>query len=146
MTLAALQAIGNRETISGKAIAVFADPVFEKNDPRVLNNSTALAQTADEIQLSLVLRNFTETDRLAKISRLPATLREAQAISAVIPHNESLITMGFAANKQQVLNEGCKTFAFCISRLMACSITIIQSSLESYFHWSMSTETLATAS
>lgn len=109
LTLAALSATKNDQTTSSKTLAVFADPVFEKSDPRIDKSQRAVAQTAENAYLSRALRSFAAGDKPQTISRLPATMREANAIIAAT-NGEGAITTGLAATKEQVLSGGLKDY------------------------------------
>ena len=118
MTLAALQGIGERETVRGKAVAVFADPVFEKNDPRVLMSSTALHPT--RFKSRCPLRNFLETDRLEKF--LAFRKRYAKRKQYLRSFRRAKVSSRWDSRQTNngCLMKACETFAFCISRRMAC--------------------------
>lgn len=109
LTLAALRSEKHPADAATKTIAVIADPVFEKDDPRVLafgSGSGAPAKSEDdEVYLSSALRDFTEQDGRPVISRLPSTLREAKAIMAVTPPNEGMMAAGFAATKERIVSD-----------------------------------------
>jgi CHAT domain-containing protein len=111
LTLAALRAVPNRANVAGKTIAVVADPVFDGNDPRVLSAQADASQATDnQVYLTRALRSFGAGDLPAKISRLPSTLREASAILAVTPDGEGVLTTGFSATKEQIVNGGIKEY------------------------------------
>lgn len=109
LTLAALRSERHPTDTAMKTIAVIADPVFEKDDPRVLAlrpDGTAPAKGGeDEIYLSSALRDFSDQGRQLVISRLPSTLREAKAIMAVVPPGEAMIAAGFAASKERIVSD-----------------------------------------
>lgn len=114
LTLAALRSVEHPlETTKTKTVAVIADPVFEKDDPRVLKRSEAAAlvkRDEDESNLSGALRDFDGNGESPVISRLPSTLREAKAIMAVTPPGEGMLASGFAATKEQVAGEGLRNY------------------------------------
>ncbi len=109
LTLSALGAVKNNATVSSKTLAVFADPVFDKNDPRVVRAQGNVAKEAENAYLSATHRSFVANDTPQKLSRLPSTLREAKAILAAT-HGEGVVTTGLAATKEQVLNGGVKGY------------------------------------
>jgi CHAT domain-containing protein len=91
-----------------RTIAVLADPVFDKDDPRVSSPGTgAAAHTAGgDVYLSRALRNVAGVEMGAfSIPRLPSTRREARAIEALLPSGEAMIATDFAASRSQVLGE-----------------------------------------
>lgn len=84
-----------------KTVAVFADPVFESNDPR-LSGSTATAGS-DSAGVRL-LRAAQWSD--VTLRRLPATASEASAIESLVPADQRFVATGLAASRQAVLNAG----------------------------------------
>ena len=116
LTLAALRYDKPPASVTSKTIAVIADPVFEKDDPRVTsllsnNGSAAKAEaSSDEFQLASALRDFGENSNPPVLSRLPSTLREAKAIAGVIPPDEVMFATGFAATKERVVNDGLRDY------------------------------------
>ncbi|MCA1565911.1 MAG: CHAT domain-containing protein [Acidobacteria bacterium] len=113
LTLAALRSEKHPDDAATRTVAVIADPVFEKDDPRILtfrpdssSSSSASAKSEDEeVYLASALRNFTEEGGQPVLSRLPSTLREAKAIMAVTPPNEGMVVAGFAATKERVVSD-----------------------------------------
>jgi CHAT domain-containing protein len=109
LTLAALN-LKNNQSDSGKTIAVLADPVFERTDPRVGKALASAVQAGQNSDLSRVLRSFTGSDDASqKLTRLPATMREANLIRAATG-GECVVTSGLAATKEYVLNGGVKDY------------------------------------
>ena len=114
LTLAALRSEKHSSDSATKTVAVIADPVFEKDDPRVLalrSDKSAPAKGADdEPYLSSALRDFSSQDNPPVISRLPSTLREAKAIMALTPPGEGMIVDGFAATKERIMSDELKDY------------------------------------
>ena len=75
-----------------KTVAIFADPVFVASDPRL----TVRAEPAAEVP-ALVRGD------LANLGRLSASGREAAAIAALAPAADSLMALGFDANRERVV-------------------------------------------
>jgi len=104
-----------------KAVAVLADPVFEANDPRVLvarKNSparkgemqTAAATLTTDLGRALrtfnVSANQTAGDMSpSKLTRLPFSREEADAIAALAPSGHALKATGFQANRATATKE-----------------------------------------
>jgi CHAT domain-containing protein/predicted negative regulator of RcsB-dependent stress response len=109
LTLAALRNEKNPAGGATKTIAVIADPVFDREDPRVLavspDSSASVKGDDDGIYLSRALRDFGESNGKPIISRLPSTLREANAIMALTPPGEGMIASGFAASKDLIASD-----------------------------------------
>ena len=104
-TLAVLLAeIGARKT-ARNSIAVFADPVFESNDPRL--NRTApneLDRSSEFFAVRSALRDAGVTPDGLHVPRLIASGREADEITALAPRSRSLKAVGFAANRDRVFS------------------------------------------
>ncbi|HYM01061.1 MAG TPA: CHAT domain-containing protein, partial [Blastocatellia bacterium] len=113
--LAVLRSEVSKRKPAPKGIAVLADPVFEKDDPRVLGSEKKYS--GREAVARRGLRNGrteegadhglnTDPDRASAdlgvgqgyIPRLPHTRDEAEAILALLPRRESLAALGFDAS------------------------------------------------
>jgi CHAT domain-containing protein/Tfp pilus assembly protein PilF len=82
---------------------VVADPVFDRNDSRVVLGPQGVAEPAPS-----VLADLTRSARQAGVEhfvRLPASLREAQAIAALGSPGEVRLATGFAASRE-ALDDG----------------------------------------
>jgi tetratricopeptide (TPR) repeat protein len=103
--LATLRRQGRINPPEQKMLAIFADPVFNKSDPRLekpdsmLTNSQAEALVAPEYRLAL--RSFAGGSM--EISRLPFSLLEAKAIMGITPPGEAMLATGFEANRATVM-------------------------------------------
>ncbi|MBP0016786.1 MAG: CHAT domain-containing protein [Cyanobacteria bacterium SBLK] len=81
---------------AAKKMAVFADPVFSKRDPRL----------AEDIETTLsnpLLELF--RDGCKSFDRLPHTRTEAENILALVPDNQQFLAMGFAADRAAATSE-----------------------------------------
>jgi CHAT domain-containing protein len=95
-----------KERHAPETIAVLADPVFDKDDPRVGSLKTPGAASAGDgdIYLSRALRDLDgDATGSVRVPRLPSTRREARAIEALLPSSEAMIATDFAASRSQVL-------------------------------------------
>jgi CHAT domain-containing protein len=103
-TLAILRQDLAQRTPAPKTLAILADPVFNDKDDR-LKNPTARVETQHQ-SISLASGTPTATIDLlrdaSRLSRLKATLEEAKEILALVPASESLLKLGFDANRQVV--------------------------------------------
>lgn len=86
-----------------KLLAVFADPVLERDDPRIklarrrkLTNSA----TPPGNELAQALRDVSTFTELAQLPRLQASGREAREIVGLAGRSSSLEQIGFAANRK----------------------------------------------
>jgi CHAT domain-containing protein len=93
-----------KERQAPETIAVLADPVFDKDDPRVSSLKTPGAASAGDgdVFLSRALRDLDGIGSV-RVPRLPSTRREARAIEALLPSSEAMIATDFAASRSQVL-------------------------------------------
>jgi len=108
--LAVLRRDVNRRKPALKTIAVFADPVFVGDDPRVkdamtrnkiLPSNTAIASTRPAMFRSAVERSAVESGwdgEALSMSRLPFTRREAEAIKTLVPAAYRDEEVDFGAN------------------------------------------------
>lgn len=86
---------------SAAGVAVVADPVFSGDDPRVKIRSNRMnSPSAAPSALGLALRDVGWN----RLERLPATRREANAISARVPAHDAFIALDFNANLKNVLS------------------------------------------
>ncbi len=101
--LAALRQNENPPEFDQKVVAVLADPVFERDDPRIISSGKLLANNATNefkiAQLHNTLRDFGElTDELT-IPRLLGTRQEANAIMAVTKPGKGMVATDFRASR-----------------------------------------------
>lgn len=96
---------------ASKTLAVIADPVFEKDDPRV---RLSRLQTRTQVPRSVAALRGSETEQpLVQVEldnkplvfeRLPFSLQEAEAILALARGKETLRAVGFDANLKVALD------------------------------------------
>ncbi|NOT59855.1 MAG: CHAT domain-containing protein, partial [Acidobacteria bacterium] len=96
-----------------KTLAVLADPVFAKDDPRI--KSRARQPEAPVPQTIASLKNERITRKLAqvaegdsselRIARLPFTRQEAEQLLALVPAGERMQALDFAANRATATSE-----------------------------------------
>lgn len=92
---------------AAKALAVLADPVFDKDDERLSAKplrkaSAASAAPSDSSQQNEVERSVKGVGlagESGRISRLPFSRREAKAIMAVVPSGEGAMALDFEASR-----------------------------------------------
>ena len=105
-----------------KMVAVLADPVFDKEDPRVRARTGAADSVAGEgtpesppgepkgSDLEMAFRDVAPQATGDTIWRLPATMREARTIVSLAPTGSGLLLTGFDANRDQVSSEALTQF------------------------------------
>jgi CHAT domain-containing protein len=88
-----------RRAAPSKAVAVFADPVFDRADPRI-----GVAQAAPDThaaQAQLVTRSSAFAS--GPLARLPFSAHEAEAIAGLVPESERYVAVGFQASRETLL-------------------------------------------
>ncbi len=100
-TLAVLRQQVAGRSRAPKALAVLADPVFDKRDDRVTRLSTPMSALPQPLANTIAERALHDAGVLAEglpLGRLPFSRQEAEAIIAMAPRGESLKALGFNAN------------------------------------------------
>jgi CHAT domain-containing protein/Tfp pilus assembly protein PilF len=84
-----------------KLAAIFADPVFDRSDPRVGRQepSGSSLRSASEAQSDGLQRSARDTG-LSALARLRGSRREAEAIVHLAGETNTLLALDFAANRQ----------------------------------------------
>ncbi|MEK6334321.1 MAG: CHAT domain-containing protein [Acidobacteriota bacterium] len=83
-----------------KSIAVFANPVFDRDDPRVKSKTARTKEAADIVKIEGTFRDIGFGE--GQIPALPASREEAEAIIAVAPRGTGLKALGFDANRAAI--------------------------------------------
>ncbi len=86
-----------------KTLAIFADPVFSEDDPRI--KQLAARNARQVLVQSASLKRSSDEVGLPSFYRLPASRQEAKAIAAFVSLNERLTALDFAANKQTAIGQ-----------------------------------------
>jgi len=119
--LAALRKETNGRTPAPRSVATLADPVFDKDDPRVKPkvvargefNKAASREPAKEtnadankkaFDLELTLRDFSSAENQGPLSRLPFTREEADAILSVAPRGSAMTATDFKASRATAMD------------------------------------------
>jgi CHAT domain-containing protein/tetratricopeptide (TPR) repeat protein len=95
-TLAVLRREVKGRLLAPKLLAVVADPVFDREDPRVLGSRSALVGTSAPDALS---RSAKEA-ALFRFDRLYSSRQEAQAIGGLVPKDKKLQALDFDASRK----------------------------------------------
>jgi CHAT domain-containing protein len=104
-----------------RTLAVFGDPVFEAQDPRVLRPPRASASAAGNpgppAPRPIATARSGRTPRRPvtqsvgiDLARLPSTRQEAEAILAMVPTDRRLAALGFQATKAAAMNPDLKRY------------------------------------
>ncbi|MGE0363165.1 MAG: CHAT domain-containing protein [Vicinamibacterales bacterium] len=89
-----------------RALAVLADPVFERADPRVADRESP---TTDRATTASALLSRTALGR-ASLPRLPFSRDEAEAIAALVPAGGVLKATGFDATRETALGRALRDY------------------------------------
>ena len=91
--------------VSSKKVAVFADPVFDERDSRIVlpvtPNKPELGESIEALRRESAVRALKGTGQ--GLPRLVFSREQAEAISALIPESASMSALGFDANRDKVL-------------------------------------------
>jgi CHAT domain-containing protein/Tfp pilus assembly protein PilF len=102
-----MRRVGDERAQVRMAVAVLADPVFGRDDPRVGARVGADANASpdeDAARQSLTLRSVEAARGSGSIPRLTFSLREAETIIAVTPPGEGTMVTGFEANRAAAMS------------------------------------------
>lgn len=86
-----------------KTVAIFADPIFERDDPRT-EKATKRNQTEDSPGALAARGDEAVSLVLLELDRLPFTRREAEAIAGLVPAEQRLIVLDGAARRARVVD------------------------------------------
>jgi len=92
------QRAATRPERPSKTVAVFADPVFDRADPRI---AFADAPVVHPAQAQLATRSSALST--GKLARLPFTAQEAAAIESLVPERDRFVALGFQASRATLL-------------------------------------------
>lgn len=119
-TLAVLRRKNAEQNKTLNSVAVFADPVFSKNDLRVaqsiarLNGKTKIEKVGLATKLTELadakLKRSAEDSGIGEFRRLRFSRREADQIVSLVPQASSLEAVDFAADKNSVTNKKLNRF------------------------------------
>ena len=107
-TLAVLRRELEGRARAERVVAVFADPVFDKTDERIAEQSQsrrARAHRAAEMPASDVTEVAQSSDGPPAFPRLPHTRQEAEAILALAPPTGRKAALGFEANRAAAMSD-----------------------------------------
>jgi CHAT domain-containing protein/Flp pilus assembly protein TadD len=96
--LAELRRNSGRAQVPGKVVAVFADPIFDANDPR-LAKGVAGTPAAARADVGRALRDFNAGGSLP---RLLSSREEARSIFALAPKAQADLNLDFDASRENV--------------------------------------------
>jgi CHAT domain-containing protein/Tfp pilus assembly protein PilF len=103
-TLAALLAVRAQRRAGPFSVAVFANPVFEADDPRVGSAPLSRSGTIAEDQVPRVRQVFRDLGISdgPHIPALPGSRDEAEAIISVVPRRSGFSALGFEASRATI--------------------------------------------
>jgi CHAT domain-containing protein len=99
-----------------KAVAVFADPVFEATDLRVIRKSNRGGRAPNEDARLKAIRDYLLRAGVIEegrpLARLPYSRKEALAIASLVPEGERKIALDFDANYGAATDAGLGEYRF----------------------------------
>jgi CHAT domain-containing protein/tetratricopeptide (TPR) repeat protein len=103
----------NRTT--AKTLAVFADPVYERDDPRLRKTAKTggkQSQTRSDCNAAAEINFLNQCgEQIGNLRRLPFSRREANQILALVPNAaDKLAALDFAANLQRAVSDDLQNF------------------------------------
>ena len=110
--LASLRSAAANKPSSTATAAIFADPVFEPDDPRV-SGSRTMAKTGGQERPVALTRAIQDLGKGTYIPRLPASRNEANAIATALRAQDPKgvrVALDFDANRNYVLSQGLRQF------------------------------------
>lgn len=102
--LAQLRRESLRQGSPAKMVAVFADPVFESDDPRLQKGFQKKVELQSNSTITQSLPDFDFGDNGGGLPRLFASREEGKAIMALAPRNTSYAALDFEANRERALS------------------------------------------
>jgi CHAT domain-containing protein/tetratricopeptide (TPR) repeat protein len=108
--LATVRATRDKRQRPRAAVAIFADPVFEQDDPRIDRRSRKITSTGE--RPNSLSRAIRDTGRAQYIPRLPASRDEANKIAEIfrLQGLDVEIALDFDASRRNVLRKGLSGF------------------------------------
>ena len=97
------RAVFNREPAPFD-LALIADPVFDREDPRVARGASSSTEISGSERLPGDLQRAADEMGVGHFSRLTGTRREAEAVGALIPEDMRLEAFDFDASRATVLS------------------------------------------
>src|SRR5262245_47087719 len=105
--LATMRREMNKRRRAARTVAVFSDPVFSPEDPRVKQAGTGGEKTnVDESKTESDLVRSAKETGVTGFERLIHTRKEAEAIIALAPPEQGFKALDFAASRATVMNAG----------------------------------------
>jgi CHAT domain-containing protein len=95
-----------------KGLLVFADPVFERDDPRInpaIDGTMSGPPAVDRNQATSSTRSGSGAD--TELPRLPGTRREAEVIAEAAPKGGAEVLLGFDANRLRAISQGIGSYS-----------------------------------
>jgi CHAT domain-containing protein len=88
-----------------RAVAVLADPVFSRDDPRLRSNTLPNELSSAPVSdLQRAMADVGLAGNLSRFPRLPFSRREAEAIAGSVPQTQSMKALDFRASRDTATN------------------------------------------
>ena len=102
--LAELRRLSVKSPNTRASVAVFADPVFEQDDPRLQQALKGKSNPQNNRQLAQVVRDFEPEQNSNGLARLLASREEAKMIVSFAPRHTSFSALDFKASREQAMS------------------------------------------
>ncbi|MDQ1637974.1 MAG: hypothetical protein QOF62_1313 [Pyrinomonadaceae bacterium] len=109
-TLVALHRESLRRKPAPKAVAIFADPVFELADSRFTSVTSNTAQASARNNGMIQRSNPAIRDQGIRLGRLLSSAQEAREIMSLVPSGQRFLATGFAATRSTALSSKLKEY------------------------------------
>ena len=114
-SVTALAVLRSRMHLNGspsRGLLVFADPVFERDDPRIdpaIHRKLSGAPAVDRNHVTSSTRSGSDAD--TELPRLPGTRREAELIADAVPKGGAEVVLDFDANRLRATSQGIGSYS-----------------------------------
>ena len=102
--LTELRRLSGKSPNARASVAVFADPVFEQDDPRLQQALKDKANSPQDSPRAQVLRDFEPEQNSGGLARLLASREEAKMIVSFAPRNTFFSALDFKASREQAMS------------------------------------------
>jgi CHAT domain-containing protein len=109
--LAVLRREAARRKVTDKTVAVFADPVFDRSDPRVGLSGKDRAPAVETIASASDIKRSATESGLRDFVRLRFSRREADQIAQLVSEDKNLKAVDFAANRATAISPDLARYA-----------------------------------
>ena len=113
-SMTALSVLRSRRKLNGsptKGLLMFADPVFESDDPRI-DSARYIKRSSATNRAAATIGSGYQSNSTQHFPRLPGSRQEAAAIAEVAPKQGAEILLGFEANRSRAESHDLQNYRF----------------------------------